>query len=61
MRCFLDRLLCYRLGLLHYDFFLYLDRGGRNLLKLEVKTELLCATLIFHKAYSFKRLNATCH
>ena len=40
-------LLVHRL-LLHYDFFLYLDRGGRNLLKLEVKTELLCATLIFH-------------
>ncbi len=41
-------LLVHRLLLLHYDFFLYLDRGGRNLLKLEVKTELLCATLIFH-------------
>ncbi len=41
-------LLIHRLLLLHYDFFLYLDRGGRNLLKLEVKTELLCATLIFH-------------
>ena len=41
-------LLVHRLLLLHYDFFFYLDRGGRNLLKLEVKTELLCATLIFH-------------
>ena len=41
-------LLVHRLLLPHYDFFLYLDRGGRNLLKLEVKTELLCATLIFH-------------
>ena len=40
-------LLVHRL-LLHYDFFLYLDRGGRNLLKLDVITELLYATLIFH-------------
>ena len=47
--------LVYRL-LLHYDFFLYLDRGGRNLLNLDVITELLCATLIF--SYMSDRLSA---
>ena len=49
-------LLVHRLLLLHYDFFLYLDRGGRNLLKLDVITELLCATLIF--SYMSDRLSA---